>query len=101
MKVVLSASAKKDLRSIGDYIALDNRTRARSFAVELRDACMSLGKMPNRYPVINQYKGLAVRRRVYGNYLVFYQIMGDVIQVLRVLNSAMDYEKMGFGDKNG
>ncbi len=99
MKVVISTKAKSDLRNIGDYIARDNRSRARSFAIELRDACFELAKMPKRYPILNLSGGLAIRRRVHGNYLIFYQIGDDSIQVLRIMNSAMDHEKLLFGDE--
>jgi plasmid stabilization system protein ParE len=37
-----------------------------------------------------------VRRRPYGNYLIFYRIEIDVIAVVHVLHAAQDYESILF-----
>ena len=40
----------------------------------------------------------AIRRRVYGNYLIFYRTMSDAVEVLHVLHGARDYENLIFPD---
>ncbi len=94
MKVRLSSEARQDLIAIGDYIARDNPSRARSFIRELTDECASLATMPLSHPLVPRYEANGIRRRVHGNYQIFYQIIGDQIYVVRVLHGARDYEAL-------
>jgi toxin ParE1/3/4 len=96
MRVVLSEQAESDLERIGDAIAVDSPHRAISFVVELRDKCESLLETPKAFPVIARYSRMAIRRRVHGNYLIFYRIGRDAVVVLRVLHGAMNYEELLF-----
>jgi toxin ParE1/3/4 len=92
MKVRLSAEARQDLTAIADYIARDNPSRARSFVQELTGKCGSLAALPEGYPLVQRYEQKGVRRRVHGNYSIFYRIVGEQIFVLHVLHGAQDYE---------
>jgi len=96
MRVVLSEQAESDLEGIGDAVAVDSPRRAISFVAELREKCESLAATPSAFPVIARYKRLAIRRRVHGNYLIFYRIGRDSVIVLRVLHGAMNYEELLF-----
>lgn len=98
MKVVITAAAKTDLAEIGDFIKIDNPDRAITFILELLDRCRSLGDMPRAYPLVPRYERFGVRRRVYGNYLIFYRINENQIEVLHVLDGARDYESLLFPD---
>lgn len=98
MRVVITAAAKADLAEIGDFIKMDNPDRAVTFISELLDRCRSLGDMPRAYPLIPRYERFGVRRRVYGNYLIFYRINENQIEVLHVLDGARDYESLLFPD---
>jgi len=71
--VHISAEAEADLEAMGDYIALDNPGRAVSFISELRAACLSLSSMARAFPLVPRYEAYGVRRRVNGNYLIFYK----------------------------
>ena len=42
-------------------------------------------------PVPGHHKS-GIRRRVHGNYLIFYKVGRDRIVVIRILHGAMDYE---------
>ena len=55
MKVVLAAEAVHDLEAIGDYIALDNPARARSFVAELIDKAYGLATLPLAFPLVQGY----------------------------------------------
>ena len=77
MKVVFTQSAKIDLEQIGDYIARDNPKRALSFVQELRSAALTLAGTPRALPVVPRYEGYAIRRRPFGNYLIFYRAEAD------------------------
>ena len=99
MKVVLTASAEDDLESIADWIAQDNPGRALSFVMELREICEALGHTPRAYPLVPRYEHTGVRRRVHGNYLIFYRVEADLAVVLHVLHGARDYEPLLFPDE--
>jgi toxin ParE1/3/4 len=94
MKVQLSSEARKDLIAIGDYIARDNPLRASTFVRELAKACLELSSTPLAYPIVQRYEAKGVRRRVYGNYQIFYRAAGNQVFVIRVLHGARDYDAL-------
>lgn len=96
MIVRLTAEAESDLEGIGDYIARDNPARALSFVRELRAKCLSLGETPMAFPVVPRYEAHALRRRVHGNYAIFYRVEGKRVGVLHILHGAMDYAAILF-----
>ena len=96
MIVRLTAEAERDLEAIGDYIAGDNPARALSFMLELRDACLGLAEFPERFPLVPRYQAEGVRHRVHGNYLIFYRVGGEAVDVLHILHGAMDHAEILF-----
>ncbi len=98
MNVVITDEALDDLAKIGREIAKDNPTRSRTFLMELHDRCVQLAAMPRAYPLIPRKEQAGIRRRVYGNYLIFYRISDTTIEVLHVIHGARDYEKILFSD---
>jgi len=96
MKVVITEAAYADLFRIGSEIKKDSPARAESFVSELHDRCRKLGSMPRAFPLLPDWEDRAVRRRVHGNYLIFYQIGAEAVEVLRILHGAMDYERILF-----
>lgn len=91
MKVELTAEAQCDLEAIADHIAIDNPARALGFILELRDKCLGLADYPRAFPVVERYAHLDIRRRVHGQYLIFYRVEAHRIVVLHVLHGASDY----------
>ena len=91
MKVRLTQEAEADLEAIGDFIARDNPVQAVDFVRELRAKCLSLGNAPLAFPLVPRYGDKGVRRRVHGNYLVFYRVDTESITVLHILHGARDY----------
>ncbi len=96
MKVRITAEAERDLEGFGDYIAQDKLPRALSLIKELRDKCLSLADAPLAFPLVPRYENRGVRRRVHGNYLIFYRIEAKQVVVLHVLHGAMDYSGILF-----
>ncbi len=92
MKVVLTAEALGDLERIGDYIAQDNPLRARSFVAELLGKARGLADLSEGFPLVRRFAHLGIRRRLYGNYLIFYRIETQQITVIHILHGARDYE---------
>jgi toxin ParE1/3/4 len=98
VKVILTAEAVADLERIGDYIAQDNPSRARSFVAELLEKARRIGDAPQGFPVVPRYAHLDVRRRVHGSYLIFYRAEEDRVSVIHILHGAQDYEALLFPD---
>jgi toxin ParE1/3/4 len=96
MRVVLSEQAKADLRDIGLYIARDNKNRARTFVRELQAKAQDIGEMPRAFPLVPRYEHYGIRRRPYGDYLIFYRIADDQVSVVHILHGARDYEPLLF-----
>lgn len=99
MRVVLTSEARDDLERIGDYIAQDNPTRARSFVNELIEKVRSIGDMPLAFPLVPRYAHLGIRRRVHGNYLIFYRTDENNIVIIHILQGARDTEALLFPEE--
>ncbi|HZZ90184.1 MAG TPA: type II toxin-antitoxin system RelE/ParE family toxin [Caulobacteraceae bacterium] len=96
MKVVVTAPAHADLQAIGDWIARDNRRRALTFIEELEEACAALAENPLRFQLVPGRASRGVRRRIHGNYVIFYTGGPAEVTVLRVLHGARNYEPLLF-----
>jgi addiction module RelE/StbE family toxin len=97
MRVVITAAAKADLLAIRRYIGADNPTRAVSFVEELLDRCLALADTPRAYPLVPRYERFGIRRCVHGDYLIFYRLQPEQIEVIHVLQGARDIEALLFG----
>jgi addiction module RelE/StbE family toxin len=98
MKLVFTDEAKADLLQIGEWIAEDNPARALTFVDELETRCARLTTMPRAYPLVRGQENSGVRRVRHGNYLIFYRVTADVVEILHVLHGARDYEPIVFPD---
>ena len=98
MIVHISAEAEHDLEAIGDYIARDNPARAISFLRELREQCLGLADMPQRFPLVPRYEAAGVRRRGHGGYLIFYRVEASNVVIIHILHGAQDYSAILFPD---
>ena len=99
MKVIIAEAAWADMLAIGKTIMADNPARAGTFIDELYERCQTLGDNPRAFPLLPGYEDRGIRRRVFGNYLIFYRIMDDRIDVLHVLHGAQDFQRLLFGDE--
>ncbi len=93
---MITTAAKADLIAIGDFIKPNNPERAVTFVEELLDRCYALSDMPRRYPLVPRYEKFGIRRTLYQDYLIFYRIHEEVIEIIHVLQSARDYENLLF-----
>jgi plasmid stabilization system protein ParE len=100
MKVQISEIAWDDILRIGLAIKRDNPARAGAFVDELYFSCHKLGDLPYSAPLVPNHESAGIRRRVHGNYLIFYRVNDQAVEILRVLHGAMDYERLMFsGDE--
>jgi toxin ParE1/3/4 len=91
VKVTLTREALADLENIAEWIAQDNPRRAQSFSAELRVKCASIGRSPRRYPVIHRSAISEIRKRSHGHYLIFFRIMDDHVDIMRIVHMARDW----------
>ena len=98
MKVIVTNAALDDLLQIGQAIRTDNPQRAETFVSEIYDRCRRLGAMPRAFPLLPNWEERGIRRRPFGDYLIFYRINKDQVEVLHVLHGARDFEAILFPD---
>jgi len=87
MDYIVSPEAEADLEEIGDYIAQDNPHRAVTFIDEIRARFEEISRMPFAYvarPEIDR----DVRACVHGNYVIFFYVIDETIEIARVLHGA-------------
>ena len=94
MRVVLSATARADLQDIAAYIARDNKARARTFVAELVDKAKALGSRPRAFALVPRYQHLGIRRRPYGNYLIYYRVEDSRVLIVHIVHGARDQEAL-------
>ncbi len=100
MKVVFSPDANNDLGHIFDHIARDDFDRAGTFILELSQAAFDLDRFPLAWPLVPRYETAGFRRKVYKGYLIFFDVEGDMVTILRILNGARNYEQILFPSEN-
>jgi plasmid stabilization system protein ParE len=81
---------------IGEWIEQDSPVRAATFVEDLYLACSELGDMPRAFSLLPHRVKSGIRRRPFGDYLIFYCISNDTVEVLHVLHGARDYDKILF-----
>jgi len=90
VKVILSPTARASLIEIGDFIAQDSAVQARRFTAALRAKAVDIGKAPKLFPLAPQFENRGIRRRVFGNYLIFYRVDDRHVTILDIINAARD-----------
>jgi toxin ParE1/3/4 len=91
MTVLITREAEGDLEAIADYIAIDNPQAAVQFVRDIREKCHDIARFPRRFPLVDGISASDIRKRSFGNYLIFYKIHADHIAVLHVVHGATDY----------
>lgn len=92
--IVYAPSAIRDLEDIRDYISRDNPEAADRLAGELREAMGLLADFPlmGRTMIDQSFDGH--RALVVGDYLVFYVVSKEEVQIRRVLHGARRYKPL-------
>lgn len=94
MIVVFTRAAERDLEAIGDYIAESDPRRAVSFVDALIDRCDLIADHPFAFSLVPRFESRGIRRRHYAKYLIFYRIDSERVEILRIVHSARDYDKL-------
>lgn len=85
----IGEQAHVDLEEIWDYIAADNPAEAGRFVAQLIGQIETLAASPNIGRVRPEFTG-DLRCFPCGNYLIFYCLRNNVIEVIRILSSFRD-----------
>lgn len=95
-KVKIFPTAKQDLEEVIGYLNTLSPDAASKYYDLLVEEIASLSKMPERCPkpkdlalAVKGYRYLIVK-----NYLVFYVIIGDTVQIRRILYARRDYSAL-------
>lgn len=83
-RVTFSGASRKDLADIVVHIATHSPNAALHFHDELLKRCEALSATPDMG--VQVYT--RVRRLVFGSYLIFYRVMPDRVQIVRILHGA-------------
>ena len=95
MRVLFAPAAKTDLIDIGQR-DLQGAAGESELVNSLIDACYSLTEHPRRCPLIPRYEEHGIRRLVHKQYLVFFRIQADAIEIVRVLYGGRDWQTLLF-----
>ena len=95
-KIKIFPTAKQDLEEVIGYLNTLSPDAASKYYDLLVEEIASLSKMPERCP---KPKDLALAAKGYRylivkNYLVFYVIIGDTVQIRRILYARRDYSAL-------
>lgn len=100
MRLTLTPLAEQDLEAIGDYIAVDNPTRAVSFIRELRAQCQRIAADPPGYRLRPEL-GDDIRSCAHGNYVILFVAALEEVTIIRVLHGARDIPAILAPDDSG
>ena len=79
-------------RLIEKYTAL--AAKPRTFVGELRSRCISLSQQPNRFPSVGRVAGHPLRKLSHGNYLIFYLVSTDRVNIVRITHGSRDWSAL-------
>ena len=102
MKFVLAPAARDDLDEIHAYIAADNPDAADRVQEAAFTTFAWLGELPHlgrfrrfQNPLLTDLRSFGVSG--YSNYLIFYRVRADAVEIVRVMHGAQDFDAI-FGE---
>ncbi|MEM9447247.1 MAG: type II toxin-antitoxin system RelE/ParE family toxin [Cyanobacteria bacterium P01_E01_bin.6] len=95
MDIRRTEQADLDLIDIWVFIAHDNTEQAERFIDRIEQRYEQLRQQPELGRMRPEF-GNDIRVLVEGNYLIFYRVRGQLIEILRCLNGARDITAQSF-----
>ena len=92
MIVITSKRAEDEMEAIGDWIAIDNPSRAISYVAELRAACHAIGDYPELYSLAIGRGTL--RKKPFSPYLIFYRVRRRDVFIVSVRHGRRDNSRL-------
>ena len=101
-EIILRPKAREDIAEIGAYIGLDNPEASVAFQQMLQNFYKVLADLPEIGSVRNfdnpELEGLRMWRIPrFKNYLIFYRLTSEKVEIVRVLHGARDIPSL-FGE---
>jgi toxin ParE1/3/4 len=99
-KVLMTEPAVGDLQSIAQYISVEllEPVIAKKLVGKIKEAVMSLDKLPTRHALVADERLAAqgVRKLMVENYIVFYMISkkDETVTVIRILYGRRDWKHL-------
>ena len=97
-KLIIFPSAQNDMERIFKYISknLHNPSAANKQTNDFEQALDNVCIFPNSFPYVNNeyVKDKSIHKLIVNNYIVFYRRENKEVQVVRVLFSMRDYNKI-------
>lgn len=89
-RVKITKAAEDDIVSVFEHIAQNNQAVAIKWVEEVERQIDSLGKFPQRCPIIPETEelGQEYHQLIYGNYRTIFCIQGLVVIIMRVVHHA-------------
>ena len=97
-KLNIYPKAQSDLKNIIEYVSvvLSNKQAANDLMTAFKNAFERVCVFPESCPVLNnsflKYKGL--RKLLVNNYIVFYRVKDNTIQIVRIMYAMQNYQEV-------
>ncbi|HOR85469.1 MAG TPA: type II toxin-antitoxin system RelE/ParE family toxin [Bacillota bacterium] len=93
-KIEYLPSSAKDLTEIVDYIKIDNPQSAMNFVEKVDESISSLERFPflGVVPKDIRLQNLGYRMLIIENYLVFYVVLDDIVEIRRITSGKRKYD---------
>jgi len=94
LKLIYAPAALDDLDLIEEFISESSLETALRLGDNLRHCCELIAKTPEIGPARDELQpGLRYFPHVESNYLLFYRIREDTVEIARVLHGSLDYAR--------
>ena len=93
----ISSDARQDIKDVGKYLEERNPTAARRFVQAIDATIEMLCHNPNLGERLRSDPTGQIRYRTisgFRNYLIFYRRVDTVLEIVRILHGARDYEQL-------
>jgi toxin ParE1/3/4 len=92
-RVIRTPAAVRDLTAITDTIAADNLDAALRYYDEVDRRLGLIARYPRMGEAVDHLSP-GMRRHTLGDYLLFYRLRNDAIELIRVLHGARDIDRL-------
>ena len=97
LSLFILPEAEQDVENIGSYLGERNASAARRFALAVGQTAEMLCNNPELGERLHADTTGQIRYRTisgFKNYLIFYHRVNSVLEIIRILHGARDYEKL-------
>ncbi len=94
--IIFTVTADECLLNIAEYIAQDNRERAETFIEEIIESLYKiLSILPFSGKIYEEIENIGeIRSLTYKNYVSFYRIVDDTVEILYIFHSAKNIQEI-------